>query len=354
MAIKSSKNSAVTQIQKQPVKKNGKLQLISTNDKENENLKLDGLIITVQDNSTYDALYQTVKQEAEEGCQIKVYQIDSQFLVSKIYPALQNFDEFLQKNQLKDEEKIFFDEFFTIDPEDLVVNFECCSGCSQNSFGISDFTTKLKAIKLLLDKGYFLMFSDFSLIALIKFWDENLLGPNPFKQIGTTSSQFKLLFEKQKLIDSPSAQLEKVGDLSQDDFLYCHAMGGTICYTVDQKKADNKFYNTEILTVVQDISHKSHYIQSGKYEGIAGHVLLTYPSKGKILTSMGHWIELMKLETSEQKLFDIAERDYGKQYAENLKQEYDQSENKQDYLSKKAVKFVQQSAPSRNKKTKKA
>jgi len=28
-------------------------------------------------------------------------------------------------------------------------------------------------------------------------------------------------------------------------------MGGTICYTVDQKKADNKSYQLDILTVVE-------------------------------------------------------------------------------------------------------
>lgn len=37
--------------------------------------------------------------------------------------------------------------------------------------------------------------------------------------------------------------------------------------------------------------------------GSACHVLLTYPSGGMILTSMGHWIELMKIDTSEKKLF---------------------------------------------------
>jgi len=37
---------------------------------------------------------------------------------------------------------------------------------------------------------------------------------------------------------------------------------------------------------------------------------------------MGHWIELMKLDTSEEKLFEIAERDYGNEYANKMKVEY--------------------------------
>ncbi len=32
--------------------------------------------------------------------------------------------------------------------------------------------------------------------------------------------------------------------------------------------------------------------------GTAGHILLTYPSGGKILTSMTHWAELVKVDTT--------------------------------------------------------
>jgi hypothetical protein len=41
---------------------------------------------------------------------------------------------------------------------------------------------------------------------------------------------------------------------------------------------------------------------------MAGHVSLTYKSGAVLLTSMGHWIELMKIDTSEKVLFDVAER----------------------------------------------
>lgn len=44
-----------------------------------------------------------------------------------------------------------------------------------------------------------------------------------------------------------------------------------------------------------------------KHKGTAGHVTLTFPSGGVILTSMGHWAELMKIDTSEKKLFQVAE-----------------------------------------------
>lgn len=88
------------------------------------------------------------------------------------------------------------------------------------------------------------------------------------------------------------------------------AAGGTILYCVDSTKTDHKDYKLEVLTVVTSRkAPKSNYISKiDEYEGTAGHVLLTYPSGGMLLSSMGHWIELMKIDTSPQKLFEVAER----------------------------------------------
>lgn len=51
---------------------------------------------------------------------------------------------------------------------------------------------------------------------------------------------------------------------------------------------------------------------------------MTYKSGGHLLTSMGHWIELMKIDTSEHKLFEVAEKQYGSEYAEQMKYQYAQ------------------------------
>lgn len=77
-------------------------------------------------------------------------------------------------------------------------------------------------------------------------------------------------------------------------------MGGTIQYCVDSSKINHKHYNLQVLTVVSNIKPpKKQYISKvGQFEGSAGHVLLKYPTGGMILTSMGHWIELMKIDTS--------------------------------------------------------
>jgi hypothetical protein len=49
------------------------------------------------------------------------------------------------------------------------------------------------------------MCSDFSLKALIGKWEENLLGPNPFKKIGEFGDHFQLEFDPNILKDCPSA-----------------------------------------------------------------------------------------------------------------------------------------------------
>ena len=45
-------------------------------------------------------------------------------------------------------------------------------------------------------------------------------------------------------------------------------------------------------------NEKNYTVEINGHKGLAGHVLLTYKSGGCLLVSMGHWIELMKIDTS--------------------------------------------------------
>ena len=99
-------------------------------------------------------------------------------------------------------------------------------------------------------------------------------------------------------------------------------MASTIVYAVDNLKAyDHKFYNLEVLSVVEELKPKDRNMVSivGQYAGAAGHVLLTYPSGGRILTSMGHWVQLMKLDTSAEKLFDYVKKEYGQERVDQMR-----------------------------------
>lgn len=155
------------------------------------------------------------------------------------------------------------------------------------------------------------MFSDFSLKALVHEWKEKYeLGPNPFVKTGEFSNIFEIRFNSSQLKECPSAQLQIIGDMAEGGKCNIHAAGGTIVYCVDNNKIKHDVYKTEILTIVPTIKPPSENLisQIGEHRGCAGHVLLRYPLGGMILTSMGHWVELMKIDTSEKKLFEVAEK----------------------------------------------
>lgn len=119
-----------------------------------------------------------------------------------------------------------------------------------------------------------------------------------------------------------------------------HSLNGTIKYCVDQDKLKHDIYKLQVLTVVSNIKPpKQNYASKiGEFEGSAGHVLLKYPSGGMILTSMGHWIELMKIDTSEKKLFEVAEQEFGAEEVIKMKEEYLKMDavSQKEYVSKKA------------------
>ena len=179
-----------------------------------------------------------------------------------------------------------------VDADCVVLNWECCGGYSGKEF--PEGKDKLFSfLKIAIDRGHMCMFSDFSLKALVKNWDEKYeLGPNPFVQTTEHTGNFVLRFNPGQLKECPSAQLQTVGDMAQQGMCNVMAAGGTIVYSVDKTKLDHKIYKLQVLTVVPTIKATSDKLNCkiGEFEGNAGHVLLTYPSGGMILTSMGHWV----------------------------------------------------------------
>jgi 60 kDa SS-A/Ro ribonucleoprotein len=231
------------------------------------------------------------------------------------------------------------------DPRQFVLNFECCGCCSESGFSLGDaeHTTALwAAIAWAVERGSFVMASDFSLKALIQDWRPEVLGPNPFVQLGGSgrgggmmsslsgcNSSFELAFEPAELARCPSSQLQTVGELCVGGTCAVHAMGGTICYAVDDARAAaarEAGTDVRVLTVVTSVDgmkvvpaqHRGRLSSVGgssgsgssssgaRRVGLAGHVLLTLPGGGMLLTSMGHWVELAKLEVSEETLLAAA------------------------------------------------
>jgi hypothetical protein len=114
------------------------------------------------------------------------------------------------------------------------------------------------------------------------------------------------------------------------------AQGGTIVYTVSpagRTAAEAAGATLDVLTVADVVDgFRFTAAQLGKrgttlssvqrsgnaavaagdgdaaVRGLAGHVLLTLPSGGKLLTSMGHWMELSQLGVTEEGLFAACSR----------------------------------------------
>lgn len=258
---------------------------------------------------------------------------------------------------------------------------------------------------LALRKGFTVMCSDFSLKALIAEWSEEQLGPNPFVKMGSCSDQFQLEFLPEDLKNEEvPQQLQVVGELcAEQGKAVVTAMSDTIVYTVNPRRSPTDLYRLKILTVVGDYDGRGSLAQSGDDDlcdqsefnhceqqleqnavsvlqnssqtqqkqnrlpeammcsvgegdkakrGMAGHVTLTYKSGGQLVTSMGHWIELTRIDTSLDGVLRVARRNFGMHEMETLQAEMDLQTT--DYEREECVQtwaknHISKSVPSRMK-----
>jgi len=208
-------------------------------------------------------------------------------------------------------------------------------------------------VKRLFDRGHMVMFSDFSLKALIHDWREDLLGPHPFVKVTTLGQSFSLGFDPAALSACPSAQLQKLGELASDGKAALHAMGNTIAFSVNWQKADCNAYECKVLTVMTELDGQpaapspGQGCEAGGQRGFAGHVLLTYPSGGRLLASAGHWMELSNFDVSEAGLFQAA-ASYGVAFQAEIQTSMASCQTaaqKQQVMQTYSSQMVQQSAP---------
>jgi len=129
-------------------------------------------------------------------------------------------------NLWKTFQKYLFEYLKDIESDCVLFKYECCSAVGDHlSFPEKENTLKL--IDIIMKRGSYFMFSDFSVKSLLIDWDENILGKNPFRQIGSNNKYFDLKFDPETLKNCDSAQLKTVGNLSETGKLKIHVMGGT-------------------------------------------------------------------------------------------------------------------------------
>ena len=365
----------VKQVNRTPIKKhNGWLKKLHYDEKEKDYV-LASVIVTAASSSSYDQLFEKEKQQAPEGCRIGLYFLDLQYisnfrdyLINDTYPN----DEYTAAN-LKDLKK----ELSEVEASCVLFNFECCEyfSCGFNNintsqqkyedvfeddmqniecqttnesvfippknieikekikekitkkidsfasgYGFPDKKSMNDCLKEFIKKGYYIMFGDYSLKALINDWDEMILGPNPLVNIGENSSNMMLEFEPKQLKDCESVQLQSVGKICPKGELKLSCMGGTIVVGLDKSKIeDQKTYKYETLTIA--INHKTYNPESynEKYmyyhlhgnRGTLGHGSFKYETGSVLFISAGHWIELHEVDSNVDDMKKYAQENWG-------------------------------------------
>ena len=324
---------------------------------ENPKLPLSSVIVTFSSGHSYDPLFKNVKQKAQGRVVIYEANLDK---LEKLLEAFK-YSRFPKYNHpFENTFKELLDDISQVEPHSVAINFECCSKLV-HKFPNTQKTNEL--IKYFLDRSFMLMFSDFSVKSLIRNWDEGLFGSNPFVITGDCADSMNLHFKKEDLINSPSSQLQMLGELSISEDVQLHLLPGTIIFTIDQNKIDKESYHLNLLTLASDyksekIEQRAPPIEFHGKTGTIGHVMLRFSSGGIMLLSAGHWIELKNINVDRDSLKKASQSYYGEnnEYlneiesisSSNLLSNSEKRQRFQDL----AIQFIQQSSPSRYTKTK--
>lgn len=308
--------------------------------KDDRELPPCAVIVTIFEGGSYDDLYRHTPQISPDPTQtVALFELN--------YSALDDVLNHLKGERLNSpiQEVILeiMDCISRVDPDSVVFNFECCGSCSEHGFGHGQLNPKatiLPLVSILLSHRHVVMFGDFSLKALIHDWDEELLGPNPFMNCGTTSTAMALNFKPEELINCCNAQLQNVGKMCETGHAIVNVMGGTIVFNVLPEKSDTTKYSLEILTRCSN---------SGYGRDTCGHVMLTYPSGGKLLVSAGHWIELSQLSgATEESVLKMCSAQLGQYQADQMMNELNTCSSayeREQVIQKNAQQVVWSSAP---------
>lgn len=314
------------------------------------------VVVTVHDGSSYDPLFREYRQESPEG-RVSVWEASTGALAALLDHLQGEHAPTASGNPVAE----LAAELTGVNPDSVVFNWECCSGCSDAGF--ADTGLVLRAIETLLSRGHTLMLSDFSLKALTGAWSRGeapgSFGRCPLVKIGEFGARFELRFDPKALQSCGSAQLERVGDLCENGEASVAAMGGTIAYTLDADVLRGAPYRAELLTVVTSFEgtpalekfsgelRGARVCVIGSHRGAAGHVRLRFPNGGSMLLSCGHWVELVKLDVTAERLVQVAEREYGVTRSNQMAQELAQAApaRRAELMQQYAREIVVQSSP---------
>jgi hypothetical protein len=163
--------------------------------------------------------------------------------------------------------------------------------------------------------------------------------------VGETSGTVRLRFQRERLMECPSAQLQCVGQLCSDNFAGVHALGQTIQFTVKHNRAATDAYELQVLTVAEEPDgYRGPRVEVGAYSGSAGHVMLKYRSGGVMLVSATHWIELTNVNADEAQVAQVLLQQQGQLAADNFNAQLKSCKSPEErsaFSSRSAVALVQ-------------
>lgn len=342
--------------------------------------KLVAVVVTIFEGASYDENFRVMEPKTVTGERVSTYSLGC-CDVGKLHDYLANTQSVPSDLTTW---RYLLEDINSVHPDSVTLNWECCGGCSdygfpgcgaarsrstraRSWFSRANPTTSptMQLMGLAVRRGFTVMCSDFSLKALIAEWSEEQLGPNPFVKLQEECNhQFQLDFVPSDLQNEEvPQQLQVVGELcSERGHSIVSAMGGTIVYTVNPRRANTQTYDLKVLTVVSTWSGGMDGIPEAmkcsvgsketEKRGAAGHVTLTYACGGQLLTSMGHWIELTRIDTGLEAVQQVLARNFGQDEWMQFEAEHgalSTESERQGHLQRWSKELVQRSVPTRMK-----
>jgi len=339
--------------------------------------KIVAVIVTIFEGSSYDPMFREVTPTTVPGERTSTYSLSCTD-VGKLHTVLAP-----TAPMVEDEHHMWrclVEDVWHVPSDSVVFNWARCTGCGDHAFHRANAEPRhqgatpmasvtMQFMGFALRSGFTVMCSDFSLKSLIHEWSDEQLGPNPFWQVGTCRGQICLEFSPSELqSEEVPQQLQLVGELcAEKGKAVVNVLGDTILYTVNPTRQATNLYELKVLTVATDYeSEDSHLLDSGIQEeakctmgegdaqkkGLAGHVTITYAEGGQLVTSMGHWIELTRLDSSFETVMRAARHNFGEEEVSKFNRELAtkcSAAERSEYLQQTCHQLVTKSAPTRMK-----
>jgi len=340
--------------------------------------KLVGVVVTIFQGESYDEMFREVQPTTVPGERVSTYAVDCGD-VGRLHDLLAAQGPGAEASGAW---AGLVEDVRQVPPDSVVFNWECCSGCGDCAFPSCKGPQSRRArcasaraaqpggsatvrfMALALQSGFTVMCSDFSLKSLLHEWSEEHLGPNPFLSLGTCDGQICLEFVPSELRDEEvPQQLQVVGELcGERGKAVVGALPSTIVYTVNPRRPRTDRYYLKVLTVATDFDGRVDGLTEelkctvgeggGLRRGVAGHVTLTYKDGGQLVTSMGHWIELTRIDASVESVMRTAAHNFGAEEAARWQREYNMQETnaaRAQWVQETSHKICTQSMPTRMK-----